>query len=51
MVSGTGVVTVDSPAHRDNAGDLVRSEAGERRGIENGGDGPLETGNFYTPPR
>jgi len=51
VVSGTGVVTVNSPAHRDNASDLVRSEAGERHGIENGGDEPLEIGNFYTPPR
>lgn len=51
MVSGTGVVTVDSDAHRVDAGNLVRIEAGERHGIENDGDEPLEAVNFYTPPR
>ena len=51
VVSGTGVVTVDSDAHRVDAGNLVRIEAGERHGIENDGDEPLEIGNFYTPPR
>jgi mannose-6-phosphate isomerase-like protein (cupin superfamily) len=51
VVSGTGVVTVDSDAHRVDAGNLVRIEAGERHGIENDGDEPLETVNFYTPPR
>lgn len=51
VASGTGVVTVDGDTHRIDAGDLVRIEAGERHGIENGGDEPLETVNFYTPPR
>jgi mannose-6-phosphate isomerase-like protein (cupin superfamily) len=51
VVSGTGVVTVDSDAHRVDAGNHVRIEAGERHGIENDGDEPLETVNFYTPPR
>ena len=51
VVSGTGVVTIDDDAHRVDAGDLVRIEAGERHGIENDGDEPLETVNFYTPPR
>ena len=51
VVSGTGAVTVDSDTRRVDAGDLVRIEAGERHGIENDGDEPLETVNFYTPPR
>jgi len=51
VVSGTGLVTVDSDTQRVAAGDLVRIEAGERHGIENDGDEPLETVNFYTPPR
>ncbi|GCF14196.1 cupin [Haloarcula mannanilytica] len=51
VVSGTGVVTVDSETQRVEAGDLVRIEPGERHGIENDGDEPLETVNFYTPPR
>ena len=51
VVSGTGVVTVDGDTHRVDAGDLLRIEAGERHGIKNDGDEPLETVNFYTPPR
>ena len=51
VVSGTGVVTVDGDTHRVDAGDLVRIKAGERHGIENDGPEPLETVNFYTPPR
>ncbi|MDT3433475.1 cupin domain-containing protein [Haloarcula sp. 1CSR25-25] len=51
VVSGTGAVTVDSDTRRVDAGDLVRIETGERHGIENDGDEPLETVNFYTPPR
>ena len=51
VVSGTGVATVDGNEERLTAGDLLRIEAGERHGIENDGDDPLETVNFYTPPR
>jgi mannose-6-phosphate isomerase-like protein (cupin superfamily) len=51
VVGGTGLVTVDDNSHRVTAGDLVRIAAGERHGIENDGDQPLETVNFYTPPR
>ena len=51
VVSGTGVATVDGAAERIEARDLLRIEAGERHGIENDGDGPLETVNVYTPPR
>ncbi|MDS0281933.1 cupin domain-containing protein [Haloarcula onubensis] len=51
VVSGTGVATVDGEAERIAAGDLLRIDAGERHGIENDGDEPLETVNFYTPPR
>ena len=51
VVSGTGIVTVDGATHHLDAGDLVRIEAGERHGIENDGPEPLETVNFYTPPR
>ncbi|MDS0261652.1 cupin domain-containing protein [Haloarcula sp. S1CR25-12] len=51
VVSGTGVATVDGADERIDAGDLLRIEAGERHGIENDGDEPLETVNFYTPPR
>ena len=51
VVSGTGVATVDGEENRLAAGDLLRIEAGERHGIANDGDGPLETVNFYTPPR
>jgi len=51
VVSGTGVATVDDTDERIEAGDLVRIEAGERHGIENDGDEPLATVNFYTPPR
>ncbi|MDS0219764.1 cupin domain-containing protein [Haloarcula sp. S1AR25-5A] len=43
VVGGTGVVTVD--------GDTQRIETGERHGIENDRNEPLETVNFYTPPR
>ena len=50
-VRGTGLVTVDGDSERVSAGDLVRIEAGERHSIENDGDEPLETVNFYTPPR
>ncbi|NHN65542.1 cupin domain-containing protein [Haloarcula sp. JP-Z28] len=51
VVSGTGTVTVDGDTHHVDAGDLIRIEAGERHGIENDGPEPLETVNFYTPPR
>ena len=51
VVSGTGVATVDGDDERIEAGDLIRIEAGERHGIENDGDEPLQTVNFYTPPR
>ncbi|WP_135305768.1 cupin domain-containing protein [Haloarcula amylovorans] len=51
VVSGTGVVTVDSEKQRVETGDLLRIEAGERHGIENDGDTPLQTLNVYTPPR
>jgi len=51
VVSGTGVVTVDGTDERIGAGDLLRIAAGERHGIENDGDEPLATVNFYTPPR
>jgi len=51
VVSGTGVATVDGEPHRIEAGDLLLIEAGESHGIENDGDAPLETVNFYTPPR
>ena len=51
VVSGTGVATIDGAAERLDAGDLLRVAAGERLGIENDGDAPLETVNFYTPPR
>lgn len=51
VVRGTGIATVDGDAQRLDAGDLVRIEAGERHGIENDGDEPLETLNVYTPPR
>jgi len=51
VVSGTGVATVDGNEERLTAGDLLRIEAGERHGIENDGEEPLETVNFYTPPR
>jgi mannose-6-phosphate isomerase-like protein (cupin superfamily) len=51
VVSGTGVATVDGEDQRLQAGDLIRIEAGERHGIENDGEEPLETLNFYTPPR
>ena len=51
VVRGTGLVTVDGDTQRVEAGDLLRIEAGERHGIENDGDEPLETVNFYTPPR
>ncbi len=51
VVDGTGLATVDGEDERIEAGDLLRIEAGERHGIENDGDEPLETVNFYTPPR
>lgn len=51
VVSGTGVATVDGAAERIEAGDLLRIDAGERHGIANDGDEPLETLNVYTPPR
>lgn len=51
VVSGAGVATVDGEDERIEAGDLLRIEAGERHGIENDGDDPLETLNVYTPPR
>lgn len=51
VVSGSGVATVDGDNERIEAGDLLRIEAGERHGIENDGSEPLETVNFYTPPR
>ena len=51
VVSGAGVATVDGDDHRIEPGDLLRIEAGERHGIDNDGDEPLATMNFYTPPR
>lgn len=51
IVNGTGIATVDGDEYRLNEGDLVVIEAGERHEIENDGDDPLETLNFYTPPR
>ncbi|WP_277542686.1 cupin domain-containing protein [Haloarcula laminariae] len=51
VVSGSGLTTVDGEENRIQAGDLLHIEAGERHGIENDGDEPLETVNFYTPPR
>jgi len=50
VVSGSGVATVDGGDHRLDAGDLVLIEAGERHAIENDGQDPLETVNFYEPP-
>ncbi|MBV0924370.1 cupin domain-containing protein [Halomicroarcula limicola] len=51
VVSGTGVVTVDGEEERVETGDLLRIDSGERHGIENGGEAPLQTLNLYTPPR
>ena len=51
VVGGTGVATVDGDDERIEAGDLIRIAAGEHHGIENDGDEPLATVNFYTPPR
>lgn len=51
VVSGSAVATVDGEDHRITEGDLIRIDAGESHGIENDGDVPLETVNFYTPPR
>ncbi len=51
VVSGTGIATVDGDEQRIDAGDLLRIDAGERHGIANDGAEPLETVNFYTPPR
>jgi mannose-6-phosphate isomerase-like protein (cupin superfamily) len=51
VVSGTGVATVDGTEQRIGPGDLLRIESGERHGIENDGEEPLRTVNFYTPPR
>ncbi|MFC6863545.1 cupin domain-containing protein [Halomicroarcula sp. GCM10025817] len=51
VVRGTGLVTVDGDTQRVEDGDLLRIEARERHGIENDGDEPLKTVNFYTPPR
>jgi len=51
VVSGTALTTVDGEDVRLDAGDLLRIEAGERHGIENDGEAPFETVNFYTPPQ
>jgi len=51
VVSGTARATVDREAVRIDAGDLLVIEAGESHGIENDGEQPLKTVNFYTPPR
>jgi len=51
VVSGTGVATVAGEPTRIDAGDLLLIETGESHGIENDGDDPLKTVNFYTPPR
>jgi mannose-6-phosphate isomerase-like protein (cupin superfamily) len=51
VVAGSGVATVDGEERRIAAGDLLLIEAGEAHGIENDGAEPLETVNFYTPPR
>lgn len=51
VVSGTGVVTVDGEEERVGPGDLLRIDSGERHGIENDGEAPLQTLNVYTPPR
>jgi len=51
VASGTGVATVEGEDRRIEAGDLLLIEAGEGHGIENDGEAPLETVNFYTPPR
>ena len=51
VVSGTALATVDGEDVRLDAGDLLRIEAGERHGIENDGEAPFETVNFYTPPQ
>ena len=49
--AGTAVATVDGEAVRLEEGDLLRIAAGEAHGIENDGDEPFESVNFYTPPR
>lgn len=51
VVAGSGVATVDGEERRIERGDLLLIEAGEAHGIENDGGEPLETVNFYTPPR
>ena len=51
VVDGSGIATVDGEDRPIAAGDLCLIEAGEAHGIENDGDEPLATVNFYTPPR
>lgn len=51
VVSGTGVATVAGEERRIEVSDLLLIESGESHSIENDGDEPLETINFYTPPR
>jgi mannose-6-phosphate isomerase-like protein (cupin superfamily) len=51
VVSGTGVATIGGKDQRIEADGQLRVQAGERHGIENDSEEPLETVNFYTPPR
>jgi len=50
VLSGRGRATVGGSQADLEAGSMVLIEAGEPHEIENTGDGPLRTLNFYAPP-
>ncbi len=50
VASGEGAVNIEGQVHIIRPGSLVLIERGESHEIQNEGDEPLETLNFYVPP-
>jgi mannose-6-phosphate isomerase-like protein (cupin superfamily) len=50
VASGKGVATIKGKEYKLGAGTLLLIEHGETHEINNDGDEPLETLNFYVPP-
>jgi mannose-6-phosphate isomerase-like protein (cupin superfamily) len=50
VASGEGAVKIEGHVHIVRRGSLLLIERGEAHEIQNEGDEPLETLNFYVPP-
>ncbi|MEX2582830.1 MAG: cupin domain-containing protein [Gemmatimonadota bacterium] len=50
VVSGEGLATIEDQGYVIRGGSLLLIERGETHAIQNDGDEPLRTINFYVPP-